>query len=58
MDLRLQSIENSDMTELEKHLNQFLMKLNQLPEVSMAYSVPLVLGEQEQVRSRSYKILP
>jgi len=38
MDLRLQSIENSDMTELEKHLNQFLMKLNQLPEVSMAYS--------------------
>lgn len=38
MDLRLQSIENSDMTELEKNLNQFLMKLNQLPEVAMAYS--------------------
>ena len=38
MDLRLQSIENSDMTELEKNLNQFLLKLNQLPEVAMAYS--------------------
>jgi len=38
MDLRLQSIENSDMTELEKNLNMFLMKLNQLPEVAMAYS--------------------
>ncbi|MCM1322659.1 MAG: efflux RND transporter permease subunit [Acetobacter sp.] len=38
MDLRLQSIENSDMTALEKTLNDFLMKLNQLPEVAMAYS--------------------
>ena len=38
MDLRLQSIENSDMTELEKHLNQFLIALNQLPEVERAYS--------------------
>ncbi len=38
MDLRLQSIENSDMTALEKTLNNFLMKLNQLPEVAMAYS--------------------
>jgi len=38
MDLRLQSVENSNMTELEKTLNQFLMKLNQLPQVAMAYS--------------------
>ena len=38
MDLRLQSIENSDMNQLEKTLNNFLIKLNQLPEVAMAYS--------------------
>lgn len=38
MDLRLQSIENSDMNQLEKTLNDFLIKLNQLPEVAMAYS--------------------
>ena len=38
MDLRLQSIENSDMTALEKTLNEFLVKLNKLPEVAMAYS--------------------
>lgn len=38
MDLRLQAIEDSDMTELEKTLNQFLMKVNQLPQVAMAYS--------------------
>jgi len=38
MDLRLQSIENSDMVELEKNLNQFLIKINQLPQVAMAYS--------------------
>ncbi len=38
MDLRLQSIENADMTELEKNLNQFLVKLNQLPEIARAYS--------------------
>ena len=38
MDLRLQSIENSDMNALGKTLNEFLMKLNQLPEVAMAYS--------------------
>ena len=38
MDLRLQSVENSDMTALEKTLNQFLMKLNQLPQVASAYS--------------------
>jgi len=38
MDLRFQSIEGTDMTELEKNLNQFLIKLNQLPEVAMAYS--------------------
>lgn len=38
MDLRLQSIEGTDMTALEKSLNQFLSKLNQLPEVAMAYS--------------------
>ena len=38
MDLRLQSIENSDMNALGQTLNEFLMKLNQLPEVSMAYS--------------------
>ena len=38
MDLRLQSIENSDMIALEKTLNQFLMELNKLPEVAMAYS--------------------
>lgn len=38
MDLRFQAIESTDMTELEKNLNQFLIKLNQLPEVAMAYS--------------------
>ena len=38
MDLRLQSIEDSDMTALEKTLNKFLVELNKLPEVSMAYS--------------------
>jgi len=38
MDLRLQSIENSDMNALGRTLNEFLMKLNQLPEVAMAYS--------------------
>lgn len=38
MDLRLQSIENSDMNALGSTLNEFLMKLNQLPEVAMAYS--------------------
>jgi len=38
MDLRLQAIEDSDMTKLEKVLNQFLMKVNQLPQVAMAYS--------------------
>lgn len=38
MDFRLQSIENSDMTALGKTLNEFLVKLNQLPEVAVAYS--------------------
>ena len=38
MDLRLQSIENSDMNALGRTLNEFLIKLNQLPEVAMAYS--------------------
>lgn len=38
MDLRLQSIENSDMNALGRTLNEFLFKLNQLPEVAMAYS--------------------
>ncbi len=38
MDLRLQSIENSDMNELGRTLNKFLVELNKLPEVDMAYS--------------------
>lgn len=38
MDMRFQSIENTDMNELQKNLNEFLGKLNQLPEVAMAYS--------------------
>lgn len=38
MDLRLQSIEDSDMNKLEKVLNTLLMELNKLPEVSVAYS--------------------
>lgn len=38
MDMRLQSIESTDMNELQKNLNEFLVKLNQLPEVMVAYS--------------------
>ena len=38
MDLRLQSIESTDMNELQKNLNEFLVELNKLPEVKMAYS--------------------
>ncbi len=38
MDLRLQAIENSDMNALGAALNEFLMKINQLPQVAMAYS--------------------
>jgi hydrophobe/amphiphile efflux-1 (HAE1) family protein len=38
MDLRLQSIENTDMNALEQTLNKFLMEVNKLPEVAMAYS--------------------
>ena len=38
MDMRLQSIESTDMNELQKNLNEFLGKLNQLPEVMVAYS--------------------
>ena len=38
MDLRLQSIEHTDMNELQKNLNEFLIELNKLPEVKMAYS--------------------
>lgn len=38
MDLRLQAIENSDMNALGKTLNEFLMRVNQLPQVAMAYS--------------------
>lgn len=38
MDLRFQSIENADMNELQKNLNEFLVELNKLPEVAMAYS--------------------
>ena len=38
MDLRLQSIESTDMNELQRNLNAFLVELNKLPEVKMAYS--------------------
>ena len=38
MDMRFQSIESTDMNELQKNLNEFLGKVNQLPEVAMAYS--------------------
>ncbi len=38
MDLRLQSIEDSDMNELERTLNKFLVELNKLPEIDVAYS--------------------
>ena len=38
LDLRLQAIENSDMNELGRNLREFLIKINQLPEVAMAYS--------------------
>ena len=38
MDLRFQSIESTDMNELQKNLNEFLVELNKLPEVKMAYS--------------------
>ena len=38
MDLRLQSIESTDMNELQRNLNEFLIELNKLPEVKMAYS--------------------
>ena len=38
MELRLQSIESTDMNELQKNLNEFLVELNKLPEVKMAYS--------------------
>lgn len=38
MDLRFQSIESSDMNELQRNLNEFLVELNKLPEVAMAYS--------------------
>lgn len=38
MDLRLQSIESTDMNDLQKNLNAFLLELNKLPEVKMAYS--------------------
>ena len=38
MDLRLQAVEDSDMNALGRTLNGFLMKVNQLPEVAMAYS--------------------
>ena len=38
MDMRLQSIESTDMNELQKNLNEFLGRLNALPEVKVAYS--------------------
>ncbi len=38
MDLRLQSIESTDMNELQRNLNSFLVELNKLPEIKMAYS--------------------
>ncbi len=38
MDLRFQAIESTDMNELQRNLNEFLVELNKLPEVKMAYS--------------------
>jgi multidrug efflux pump subunit AcrB len=38
IDLRFQAIENVDMNELQKNLNKFLVEINKLPEVKMAYS--------------------
>ena len=38
IDLRFQAIENIDMNEMQKNLNEFLVEINKLPEVKMAYS--------------------
>ena len=38
MDMRFQSIESTDMNELQRNLNAFIVELNKLPEVKMAYS--------------------
>jgi multidrug efflux pump subunit AcrB len=38
MDLRFQAIEGTDMNELQRDLNAFLMEINKLPEVKVAYS--------------------
>ena len=38
IDLRFQAIESVDMNVLQENLNKFLVEINKLPEVKMAYS--------------------